>query len=113
MKSRSKSRHTDIHCCRTLVILGEGDDSLNLGGALEHGDGLLGGVGDDERPGSGGARGAGGEAERVERAGRGRGLEKGGGRGGGGEQEGLGGHGSGEDGLHAAAEGGGREAEGW
>ncbi len=45
----------------TLVILGEGDDSLNLGGALEHGDGLLGGIGDDERPGSGGAPGTNGE----------------------------------------------------
>ena len=70
---------------RTVVFLGERDDALDLGGALEHRDCLLGGVGDDERPGGGGGAFWGADnSERLERAGRGRNLEE---RRGGGKEE--------------------------
>lgn len=92
MKSRSKPSDTDVHRRRTVVFLGERDDALDLGGALEHGDGLLGGVGDDERP---PARGD--EAERVERAGRGRGRL---------EERRRGGRGGEEGGLRGGGDGG-------
>ena len=81
---------------RTLVVLRERDDALDLGRALEDDYGLLCGVGDDERPVGGGAPRAGDEVDRVERAcgGIGSGEERGGGGGGGGgEEEGLRGHG--------------------
>jgi hypothetical protein len=82
---------------RTVVVLGERDDALHLGCALEDGDCLLGGVSDDERSGGGGTPGACDEAERVERAGRGgRNGEDGGGWRSGGEEEGLRGHGGGD-----------------
>lgn len=83
----------------TFVLLRERDDALDLGCALEDGDGLLGGVGEDERPGGGGGGTpwAGDEAERVERAcGGSRGGEECGGRR---EEEGLRGHGGGGGGL--------------
>ena len=76
---------------RTVVFLGERDDALDLRGALEHRDCLLGGVGDDERPGGGGGAFWGADnSERLERAGRGRNLEE---RRGGGKEEALSGHG--------------------
>jgi hypothetical protein len=93
MKSRSKSSDTDVDSGWSVVLLRERDDALDLGCALEDGDGLLGGVGEDERPGGGGTPGPSDEAERVERAcgGRGGGEEGGGRR----EEEGLRGHGGG------------------
>lgn len=81
---------------RTVVVLRERDDALDLGRALEDGYGLLRRVGDDERPGGGGAPRAGDEVGRVERAcgGIGSGEERSGRGGGGGcEEEGLRGHG--------------------
>ena len=50
---------------RTVVLLRERDDALDLGRALEDGDGLLGGVGEDERPGGGGS-GAPGDSDEAE-----------------------------------------------
>jgi hypothetical protein len=101
---------------RTVVLLGERDDALHPRCALEYGDCLLGGGGDDVRPGGGGD-----EAERVERAGRGgRSGEDGGGWRGCGQEEGLRGHGPGggdhgEEGLVVLAAGSleGRTAGRW
>lgn len=59
MKSRGKSSDTDIHSCRSIVVLRERDHALDLRRALEDGYGLLSGVRDDERPGGGGAPRAG------------------------------------------------------
>lgn len=58
MKSRGESCNTNIHSSWTIVILSEGYNAFDIGGAFEDGDGFLGGGDDDggERLGIGGDR---------------------------------------------------------
>lgn len=54
MGSWSQSSYFDIHSCWTFVILSEGNDAFDTGGALEDGDGFLDGGNDSKGFRSGG-----------------------------------------------------------